>query len=48
MATLLLYNPQKAKTAHHLKVIRKHLDFYSSKYENYVFVRDLISELIEN
>ena len=42
------YDQQKAKIAHHLSVIGKLLDYYSSKSENQIFLEDLNSELNEN
>ena len=42
------YNPNKNLISNHLKEIGKNLDNYSSKYDNFILLGDLNSELIES
>ena len=42
------YNPNKILISNHLKETGKHLDNYSCKYDNFIFLDDLISESTES
>ena len=42
------YNPHKSEIMDHLNEIGKHLDSYSSKYDNYMLLGDFNSEPTEH